>query len=318
MRRLSRLVAISVALVTTGCGSGGPLPTAGRGFGIVGGEETTGWPEVVAYLVGGAEAGTALCTGTLIAPDAVLTAAHCALLGGPDDAVYIGSSVFEPGTVVDVADAVAHDGYDPDSGVMDLAVLRLAHDVGTEPVALNTERVDSDWIGTSLRVVGFGNDDGYTGTSAGIKRETDVEVIWVDSHLIVHETEGHNTCSGDSGGPALVEREDGWVLVAVTSFVYPLEPDEDACDGGGGEGRVDASLEWIAEQSGLEADLPQDDDDDEVEVSYLEDDDRRGGCAADHARQGRGQVSGRVVALFAALAFILIRRAPSRPGARAR
>jgi hypothetical protein len=273
-----------------------------RGYGVVGGEPTADWAAVVAYLFGGEDGG--LCSGTLIGPRAVLTAAHCAVDGVPGDQIFVGPSLDEAGQLVDVAQAIPHVGYQPDSHRLDVAVLLLADEVDEIPVELNTESVDKDWIGTTMRVVGYGNEDGYAGTTAGIKRETDVEIGWVDGPLIYHETPGHNTCSGDSGGPLLVEEGDGWVQVAVTSFVYPLDPDDDACDGGGGENRVDTVLGWIAETAELDIDIPEpgddddddvsdddddvsdddddasDDDDDQPGESFLDDEDPRGGCAA--------------------------------------
>ena len=297
---------IALALLV-GCGPA-PLGSTGiemQGRGIVGGEETTGWPAVVAYLVDGGDGG--LCSATLIGPRTVLTAAHCANASTPSDQVFFGSSLFEPGATIDVASAVVHDGYNASSGVLDLALLILDRDASTDPIALNDERVDGDWIGRSLHVVGYGNDDVYAGTTAGIKRETDVELVGIEGHLIYHESDGHNTCSGDSGGPVLVEQDGGWVLVGVTSFVYPIDPDDDACDGGGGENRVDRSLDWINENSEIDVDVPDtgDDDDYASDDSYLDESDDRGGCATTIAgdRQGTGGGAAAMV-----LAWVISRR----------
>lgn len=301
-------------VLALGCGPAeGPLGgVASRGYGVVGGDATTGWPQVVAYLIGGGEGG--LCSGTLIGPRAVLTAAHCADDDLPGDQIFLGSSLFEPGALVDVDEAIVHEGYNPSTGVMDLAVLLLEDEVSETPVELNTERIDEDWIGTSLRVVGYGNEDVYAGSTAGIKRETDVDLVWVDGHLLYHETPGHNTCSGDSGGPVLLEREAGWVLVGVTSFVYPIDPDDDACDGGGGENRVDLSLEWIAESADLDVEIPGGDDDDakEPEESYMTEVDNRGGCATSVGGRELGTGSGAVVAAGVGLWLSRRRRAPWR------
>src|SRR3954451_15847164 len=45
------------------------------------------WPDAVAVLYGGQQE----CTGTLIAPNVVITAGHC-VLGGAPDSVLIGAS----------------------------------------------------------------------------------------------------------------------------------------------------------------------------------------------------------------------------------
>lgn len=296
-----------------------------RGYGVVGGEVTTEWPEVVAYLIGGGDGG--LCSGTLIGPRAVLTAAHCAVHDLPGDRIFLGPSLFEPGQLVDVEEAIPHDGYQPDSGRLDHAILLLANEVDETPVVLNTEGVDQDWIGTTMRVVGYGNEDEYSGSTAGIKRETDVTIGFVDGPLIYHETPGHNTCSGDSGGPLFVDRGNGWIQVAVTSFVYPLDPDDDACDGGGGENRVDTVLPWIAETADLDIDIPDhgDDDDDngggdddEPEESFLGETDNRGGCATSVAGRGSPPAAVAGISLGLGLWLSLRRRAPWRPAAGSR
>ena len=65
----------ALALVV-GCG-GSPLERVGSGSSaIVGGEEDPGDPAVVA-IYAASSAGSALCTGEVIAPRVVLTAAHC-------------------------------------------------------------------------------------------------------------------------------------------------------------------------------------------------------------------------------------------------
>jgi len=58
----------------------------------------------------------------------------------------------------------------------------------------------------------------------------------------VHYTEGTNTCSGDSGGPSLVELGGTWYVAGINSFVQAIENGQDACHGIGVEMRVDADL----------------------------------------------------------------------------
>jgi len=286
-----------------GAGCVGSLDPRSVELGIVGGEETEGWPEVVAYIFAG---GTGLCTGTLIAPDAVLTAAHCAEQAGPGDLVFFGPSVFEVGDTVDVAEALVHPDYDPTTAYADVAVLRLDDESGVTPVILNADAMyDSAWRGEMLHAVGYGNADSYTGLTMGIKRETDVEIVDVGSELLYHETAGQNTCSGDSGGPLFADEDGAWVQVAVASFVYPADTYEDYCSGGGGDVRVDAHLAWIHEQLGWEPPETDDDDDDDTGApegtTYLEDEERNG-CAGSLAGRGRG---GDMLACLALMAAIL-------------
>ena len=303
-RVMCRAGFVAAAMVFTGC-TAGPTPLETQLQGIVGGEETTEWPEVVALVLG---EGTILCTGTLIAPDVVLTAAHCGILGVPGDVAYFGSSIFEAGGVVEILAIENHPDYDEENPRHDLAIAFLAEESEVEPAVIDTRSVNSSWTGTTMHAVGFGNADSYMGETGGIKRETDVDISGVDTYILYHETPGQNTCSGDSGGPLFVKEEQegdddaeegaaGWVQVAVAAFVYPLDTYEDYCSGGGGDVRLDKHLEWIEEVVELGLVLEEDEgDDDTGQVSYLEDDDSAG-CAASVA-PGRRPVGWLIAALL--------------------
>ena len=65
-----------------------------------------------------------LCTGTLISPEVVLTAAHCAQSAVSRYTVYFGSSVYNS-TSRAVAEKLIHPQYDADNIVNDIALLRL-------------------------------------------------------------------------------------------------------------------------------------------------------------------------------------------------
>src|SRR5215472_972293 len=79
-----RIGAIALALIAGGCT--GAVPIAGEHAAIIGGTTDTGDPGVVLlYMTVPGQQGGSLCTGEVISPHVVLTAAHCT--GGEDPSI---------------------------------------------------------------------------------------------------------------------------------------------------------------------------------------------------------------------------------------
>lgn len=158
------------------------------------------------------------CTGELIAPEVILTAAHC--IDEPLDAFYTGAgaplSRMRRHAIRDKADSRGLLDFFgkhvcPDAG-KDIAVVRLAAPVrDIEPLRIGDAMPRK---GTTCRSVGFGRHntsvDSYQGQT---KRSADMTVrdvgIW---NLKVAYGTGI-TDSGDSGGPLLCDGE----VVGITN-----------------------------------------------------------------------------------------------------
>jgi len=198
------------ALALAPCG----LVRAEVGRAIVRGSETRGDEAVVALLTTSGRLG---CTGTLIRPHVILTAAHCVNteLGEPAS-VFIGRDLDVKGKALSIAERLVHPEFEAATLSADIALVGIVGEFELTPVELAEPPTPSRLPGLAVRVVGFGCTDLADDTQGvGVRRSRDdvIEASTSDGKL----RHGDSTCRGDSGGPVLVEQDGDERILAVTS-----------------------------------------------------------------------------------------------------
>jgi hypothetical protein len=229
-----------VLLAMAACGGPPPTATAERTgtttqaiYGGVIDDDAQANDAVVALTVGTSAQDFVLCTATLIAPDAVLTAHHCVgsnlaptvtcdQTGASTSGSQIGADVSpstihvfvgaQPDLTYGTPDANGVAIFDTESSTLcnsDIAVVLLDKPITTiAPLAVRLSGATQ--VGESVRAVGFGQNDQNAPIGTRFRKDG-LSVLAIGAGVSASGTSlgsdelelGMSTCEGDSGGPAI-------------------------------------------------------------------------------------------------------------------
>lgn len=189
------------------------------------------------------------CTGSIIAPNMIMTAAHCVTYANiKRDNIVINFSLntvqnevqgdpYAPHikdvrvtfNTIDVVDIEIHEKY-TGSVDYDIAIIRLKQNIPTThkvaeflPASLvdaKAHKLTIDGETKDVTLLGFGLINENTQESSSVLRKTTVPARFEGTTLVTDQTHGTGACNGDSGGPAFVQIDQKNYLVGVTHGPY--------------------------------------------------------------------------------------------------
>ena len=191
-----------------------------------------------------------LCTGTALARDLVLTAAHCVT---PDMRI----KVFQTGQAIAVRGIARHPRFDPAAyaasrATADVALIKLAAPLAELVIPAKLAPARRVAVGEELTVAGFGVTTAGTARGLGMPRMAMLAVTGKPGALQIRLFDlatrnlraGLGACTGDSGAPAFEPASEA--VIGVVSW-STAPGDQEGCGGLTGVTPLLLYRDWIVD-----------------------------------------------------------------------
>jgi secreted trypsin-like serine protease len=196
------------------------------------------------------------CTGSVIARDLVLTAAHCVPAGADYKLIERVGANPVPKDIASIArhPQFSHDAYVRHRATADVALARLAAPLSGAQVAALDASGYRGAVGDRLTVAGYGLAARGDGATGGVARMASLIVTGQPGTLQIrlydaqtrNERAGLGACTGDSGAPAF--RDAGGRLAVVGVVSWTTGPgNSDGCGGLTGLTPLVRYKDWIVD-----------------------------------------------------------------------
>ncbi|MFO6425343.1 S1 family peptidase [Motilimonas sp. KMU-193] len=221
---------------------------------IVGGNDVSQvQPWMVSLQVPWQQSYAHICGASLIAPQWVLSAAHCVEdLESNQLFVRLGiTDLKQQGELFTVDKIFSHEGYQSANLSNDIALLHLARPSSATPLSL-VEPIDFAQLPwqTPLQVLGWGATDSAGKEYGDLLQQVSLPYVDCTSYnvpagvICAGGDEGKDACFGDSGGPLILREPAGDVQVGLVSAGYGATCAEAGFEGG--YTSVSYFSDWIA------------------------------------------------------------------------